>query len=120
MHVMLDLAGQHGMQLKCAPVQNCAHNITCDWGLMVRAVDLAVAKICASWTGGALDMRLPVAAALTYLKVQTKGVHAETKDAVHTNVASRHGIGSGMLTMRGRHVSSKPLSTAQITCVLNV
>jgi hypothetical protein len=32
------------------------------------------------WSGGSIFMGLPVAAALTHFKVQTKRVHAETKD----------------------------------------
>jgi hypothetical protein len=43
---MLARAAEHGLQLDCAPLHvicgYCVHNITMDWALIIRAVDLAV------------------------------------------------------------------------------
>jgi hypothetical protein len=52
-------------------------------------------------------MGLPVAASLANFQVQTKRVHAETKNAVQTKFTSWHAICSGLLNVRRRHVSPK-------------
>jgi hypothetical protein len=45
-------------------------------------------------------MGLPVAAALTHFKVQTKRVHAERTGAMHKKSTPWHAICSGMLKLR--------------------
>jgi hypothetical protein len=61
--------------------------MTNHWGLMVYSMDLAVPKIWpAFWSGGSLFMGLPVAAAFTHFKVQSKRVREKTKYAVSYSI----------------------------------
>jgi hypothetical protein len=62
-------------------------------------------------------MGLPVAAALTNSQLQTKIVHAETKNAVQTKFTSWHAICSGLLHIRRRHVS--PENCLQVILCMN-
>jgi energy-converting hydrogenase Eha subunit B len=60
------------------------HNLANDWGLVVRAVVLTVPNI---WVNFLVIWDtlygLPEAAAITHFTVQTKRVHAKTKNATN-------------------------------------
>jgi hypothetical protein len=95
MHVVLALAEEHGPQLEHSPVHNfvkkCAHDVSLYWGLMVRAVNLAVPK---SWANFLVRWEplhgVTMAAAFTHFQVQTERAHEETKGVVQVCIMTYH------------------------------
>jgi hypothetical protein len=87
--------------------QYCAHNTTNDWGLVVHAVVLTVPKIWVNfWSGGTLFKggEVPVAAALSQMKMQTNGVQ-NPMGAANIELTRWHLF--WYAEMRGRNVCSK-------------
>jgi hypothetical protein len=64
------------------------------------------------WSGMSHFKGLPVAAAHTHCKVQSKRVHAEIQDVVHAKVSSLHAICSGRLKGEAEIRTKQRLSTA--------